>query len=322
MMRNSLVFCLFLLSVAPLFCQSQKIRLADVGWTDITATTAITAELLRSRGYQPEIRTLSVPVTFRSLQTGDMDVFLGNWMPTQSNDILPYLQKKTVQKVAVNLVGARFTLAVPKYVYDAGVTSAQQLAPHIERFHRKIYGIEAGNDGNRLILEMIEKNDYQLKGWTLIESSEQAMLMEAKRAIDQKQWIVFLGWQPHPMNTKMEMVYLDDPLEIWGPGGGLSEVHTILSTQFVQQSPQLLPFFENLTFTLEMENEWMRQLLEEGKEPEVMAKAWLQEHPEQKELWLKHLPKLENTSNSTEQKEPFQFLFGLPKLPLGRGIEN
>lgn len=321
--RYFLVCVLICLSITPLFSQNKKIRLADVGWTDITATTAITAELLRTRGYHPEVRTLSVPVTFRSLQTGDMDVFLGNWMPTQSNDILPYLQSKSVRKVAVNLTGAKYTLAVPQYVYDTGVTSAEHLANHADRFHHKIYGIEAGNDGNRLILEMIQNNTYRLRGWTLVESSEQAMLMEAKRAIDQQQWIIFLGWQPHPMNTKMKMAYLEDPLEIWGPGGGLSEVHTILSASFLEKHPELLPFFENLTFTVEMENEWMRQLLEEEKKPEVMAQEWLKAHPEQQEEWCRYLPRLQTTVNSKPPpEEPFPFLFHLSKIPLGKWIES
>ena len=296
------IFFLFLLSLAPLRSQNQPIRFANPGWTDITATTSITAEMLRSMGYSVEIRKLSVPETFQNLQSGDVDVFLGNW-PAQSKNILPCLDDKTVQQTAINLTNARFTLAVPKYVYDAGVTSAEHLAANAERFQRKIYGIEPGDGGNRLILGMIEKNTYQLNGWTLIESSEKEMLVKVKSAIEQKQWIIFLGWQPHPMNTKIEMAYLDDPLEVWGLGGGISKVHTVLSTKFASRSPQLLLFFENLTFTVEMENEWMRQLLEEGKEPEIMAKTWLQEHPEQKELWMKHLNKLENSTTSTEKKD-------------------
>ncbi|MEK7486013.1 MAG: glycine betaine ABC transporter substrate-binding protein, partial [Planctomycetota bacterium] len=246
---------------------------------------------------------LSVPETFQNLQSGDVDVFLGNWMPAQSKNLLLCLDNKTVQQVALNLSNARYTLAVPKYVYEAGVTSAEHLTTKAALFQRKIYGIEAGDDGNRIILDMIEKNTYQLNGWTLIESSEKEMLVTVKRAIEEKQWIVFLGWQPHPMNTKMEMAYLDDPVGIWGPGGGISEVHTLLSTKFVNRSPQLIPFFKNLTFTLEMENEWMKQILEDGKDPEIMAKTWLQEHPKEKEFWIKHLNKLENSTTPTEKKD-------------------
>ncbi len=59
-----------------------KIVFSDVGWTDITATTAATALIAEALGYETEIKVLSVPVTYTGLAEGDVDVFLGNWMPT------------------------------------------------------------------------------------------------------------------------------------------------------------------------------------------------------------------------------------------------
>ncbi len=58
------------------------VRFADVGWTDITATTALAGTVLRGLGYETQVDLLALPVTFQSLARGDIDVFLGNWMPT------------------------------------------------------------------------------------------------------------------------------------------------------------------------------------------------------------------------------------------------
>lgn len=68
----------------------KKVRLSDVGWTDIQVTTAMTAAVLEALGYEPEITQLTVPVTFAALKDKDMDVFLGNWMPSQTEAIKPY----------------------------------------------------------------------------------------------------------------------------------------------------------------------------------------------------------------------------------------
>src|ERR1700726_1921084 len=68
----------------------QNVRFSDVGWTDVTATTALVGQLLHSIGYKPSITVLSVPVTFASLKNKDIDVFLGNWMPAQEADRKPY----------------------------------------------------------------------------------------------------------------------------------------------------------------------------------------------------------------------------------------
>lgn len=75
-------------SVEPQQCEN--VRFADVGWTDITATTAVTSELLKGLGYKTKTDLLSVPVTYSSMANGDIDVFLGNWMPTMEGDIAQY----------------------------------------------------------------------------------------------------------------------------------------------------------------------------------------------------------------------------------------
>ncbi|MDF4861787.1 glycine betaine ABC transporter substrate-binding protein, partial [Vibrio parahaemolyticus] len=121
--------------------QCETVRFADVGWTDITATTAVTSELLKGLGYKTKTDLLSVPVTYSSMANGDIDIFLGNWMPTMEGDIAKYRDAGTVETVRANLVGAKYTLAVPKYVYDAGVTNFADLVKHADKFKDRIYGI-------------------------------------------------------------------------------------------------------------------------------------------------------------------------------------
>ncbi|MBU2039134.1 MAG: glycine/betaine ABC transporter substrate-binding protein, partial [Gammaproteobacteria bacterium] len=180
--------------------QCDTVRFSDVGWTDITATTALASVVLESAGYQTSTQLLSVPVTYKSLENGDIDVFLGNWMPTMEGDIKAYRERGTVDTVRKNLSGAKYTLAVPQYVYDAGVKTFADIAEFADKFDKKIYGIEPGNDGNRLIQDMIDQNAFGLKGFEVVESSEAGMLSQVKRKTRRDKWIVFLGWEPHPMN--------------------------------------------------------------------------------------------------------------------------
>ncbi len=64
----------------PMECR--KVVFSDVGWSDISATTALASTVLQALGYQTETKILSVPVTYTAMSTDDVDVFLGNWMPT------------------------------------------------------------------------------------------------------------------------------------------------------------------------------------------------------------------------------------------------
>jgi len=195
------------LAAEPDTCK--PVRFSDVGWTDITVTTALASRVLEGLGYEPTDQLLSVPVTYASLKNKDIDVFLGNWMPTMEADLEPYLDDKAVEVVEpANLESAKYTLAVPAYTFDAGLKSFADIAGFRDQLDGKIYGIEPGNDGNRLVLEMIDEDQFGLKGFELVESSEQGMLAQVRRSVDRDQPIVFLGWEPHPMNTEFDMKYL------------------------------------------------------------------------------------------------------------------
>ena len=67
---------------------------------------------------------------------------------------------------------------------------------------------------------MIGENRFGLGGWTLVESSEQGMLSEVDRAMRKSEWIVFLGWSPHPMNLKYRMAYLTGGDDTFGATAG------------------------------------------------------------------------------------------------------
>jgi glycine betaine/proline transport system substrate-binding protein len=264
----------------------RTVRFSDVGWTDITATTALASVVLEALGYAPTSQVLSVPVTYVSLKNGDIDVFLGNWMPTMAADIAPYAEEGSVETVGVNLEGAKYTLAVPQYVYDGGVRSFADIAAHGDAFGHRIYGIEPGNDGNRLIQEMIDQDAFGLAGFELVESSEQGMLSQVERAVRRQDWIVFLGWEPHPMNRNHDLAYLDGGDDFFGPDLGGATVYTNVRAGYLEECPNVGRFLQNLTFTLEMENEVMSAILDEGRDPEQAARAYLQANPEVLATWL------------------------------------
>ncbi len=273
------------LAAEPDSCKT--VRFSDVGWTDITATTAATSTVLQALGYDTETKILSVPVTYASLKNKDIDIFLGNWMPTMEGDIKAYREDGSVETVRTNLEGAKYTLAVPKYTYDKGLKTFADIAKFKDSLDGKIYGIEAGNDGNRLIIDMIDQDAFGLKGFEVVESSEQGMLAQVARAEKRDLDVVFLGWEPHPMNANFDMAYLAGGDDFFGPNYGGATVHTNVRKGYVSECPNVGKLLENLEFSLAMENEIMGAILNDGEEPMDAAKAWLKDHPATFEGWLK-----------------------------------
>jgi glycine betaine/proline transport system substrate-binding protein len=275
---------------APAFAAEPEscktVRFSDVGWTDITATTALTSVVLEGLGYEPTATILSVPVTYQSLANNDIDVFLGNWMPTMEADIRPFLDQGTVETVRTNLEGAKYTLAVPKYLYDEGLKDFADIAKFKDQLDGKIVGIEPGNDGNRLIQTMIDEDKFGLNDFELVESSEQGMLAEVSRATKRKTPIVFLGWEPHPMNVNYDLAYLSGGDEVFGPNFGGATVLTNVRKGYVQECPNVGKLLQNLTFTLPMESEVMGKILDDGQEAEDAATEYLKANPGVLEPWL------------------------------------
>nr|WP_235889421.1 choline ABC transporter substrate-binding protein [Brucella gallinifaecis] len=262
------------------------VRFSDVGWTDITSTTAVATEVLKGLGYTTDIKVLSVPVTYASLSKKDIDVFLGYWNPSMSADLKPYLDDKSVETLRTNLTGAKYTLAVPKYAYDEGLKDFKDIAAFKDKLGGKIYGIEPGNDGNRLILDMITKDAFGLKSFELAESSEQGMLAQVARSIKSKDPVVFLAWEPHPMNKRFEIAYLTGGDDFFGPNLGGATVETNVRAGYTQECPNVGKFLTNLEFQLEMENEIMGKILDDGEDPAKAATSWLKANPAVLDNWL------------------------------------
>jgi len=270
-------------STSMAFAQCDEVVFSDVGWTDITTTTSATKQVLEALGYEVDVKVLSVPVTFASLEKDDVDVFLGNWIPAQNAAIKPYLDSGEIEQVAVNLEGTKYTLATPTYAYDAGLKSYADIHKFADELDNKIYGIEPGNEGNGYLVSLTEENKYDLKDFEIIESSEQGMLAQVARAYEKKEPVVFLGWEPHPMNANFDLKYLPGGEDFFG---GEGQVYTTTRKGYVEECPNVGKLLTNLKFTLPMENEIMGAILDDGEDADDATMAWMKAHPEVLDTWL------------------------------------
>lgn len=263
----------------------KTIRLSDPGWTDITATNGVASVLLEALGYQPEVKTLAVPIGYQSMKNGEIDVFLGNWMPAQQAFIDDLNAAKAVEVLNKNLEGAKFTLAVPTASAEKGVKDFADLEKHGDEFERTIYGIEPGAPANLNIQKMIDAGEFGLKDWKLVESGEQAMLSQVERATKEGKGVVFLAWAPHPMNERFQITYLSGGDAHFGPNYGGAEVYTLARTGWSESCPNAAGLFKQLSFEVSMENVLMGEILG-GKDSKEAASAWLKANPAVLESWL------------------------------------
>ncbi|MCP4352133.1 MAG: ABC transporter substrate-binding protein [Desulfobacterales bacterium] len=287
MRRN---FVRFIAAVVCILCLTgtgfagEKIRFGYVNWPGVTVKTYVAVQLLDCLGYETDMKMLSVPVTFRGLGNNDLDLFLGAWLPTMKSIAEKYLKQGSVVPVAVNLDETIYTLAVPKYAWDAGVKSHADLEKFADKFNRKIIGIEPGNDGNKIVLDMIKNNNYDLKKWEIVESSSEAMMITVASSMKKKEWIVWLGWSPHWMNLAYDVKYLKDPLKIWGSEPEI--VKTMARAGLKKDIPNVYKLFAQFKVTPDIQNEWINKFSREKIKPEEVSEEWIKNNMGIVDQWV------------------------------------
>jgi glycine betaine/proline transport system substrate-binding protein len=269
------------------------VRLSDPGWTDITATNGIASALLSGLGYTPDVATLSVPIGYEALKNGETDVFLGNWMPAQQKFRDDLEASGKTEELARNLAGAKFTLAVTEAGAALGIKDFADLDAHKDAFGAKIFGIEPGAPANQSIAAMIEADKFGLGDWELVESGEQAMLAQVARNDGAGNPSVFLAWAPHPMNVKHKLTYLSGGDAEFGPDFGGATVHTLARKDWAAQCPNAAKLFRQLTFSIDMENVLMGNILDDGLSAEDAAKGWISANPDAVKPWLEGVTTLD-----------------------------
>lgn len=291
---NRLISCCVLvlagtgLSIAnaaePASCKS--VRLGVVNWTDVIATSAMTQVLLDDLGYDVKQTSASQQIIFAGIRDQRLDMFLGYWNPLMTQTITPFVENKQVRVLnEPSLKDARATLAVPTYLADKGLKTFADIARFKKELGGKLYGIEPGSGANTQIKAMIAKNQFDLGGFQLVESSEAGMLSAVTRAVKRNEAIVFFGWAPHPMNVNQDMTYLTGSEDALGPDEGRATVWTVTAPDYASRCPNVDRLLGNLTFTAEDESRMMQPLLEH-KDAFDSARQWLKDHPQDQQRWL------------------------------------
>ncbi|MFW5979150.1 MAG: ABC transporter substrate-binding protein [Halanaerobium sp.] len=248
------------------------INFGYVQWPGVTVKTHVAAKVAEYLGYETDMTAASQSIIFKSLDTEDLDVFLGNWLPTMQMHFDKYEEKGSVHNVRVNLEDVVYRTAVPEYVWEEGVRSMEDLNEYADKFNNEIYGIEPGNDGNIIIQDAIDNDTYNLGDWTIQESSTAAMLSSVQKAVDNEEWIAFNGWRPHYMNVMFDLKYLEDPEGIWGED---DSVYTVARNGYQDENPNFYKFLEQFTVTAPIQNKWIDEYQNKDRDPEKVAEEWI-----------------------------------------------
>lgn len=260
----------------------KEVTIALTPWSTTIPTTNIAKILLEEElGCKVNVQNADAGVTYSGLASGDIDVFLDAWLPHMHGDYM--------DKYGENIedIGAVYTEGVLGWVAPTYVEpdSIAELNDYKDKFDSdgdgkgEIVGIEAGAGMMRTSKEIIDAYGLDFE---LVEASEWAMMAEADKAIKENRWIVFLGWSPHWMFAKYDLKYLEDPKGFWTG----DEVHVLVTEGLDKRAPEVVDFLKKFKVSIEDMNRMIYDIEVEKKDPVAVARAWIDEHPDEVKAML------------------------------------
>lgn len=258
---------------------SQKTAdLVYVNWAEGIAYTHLAKNILEEKmGYEVEITSADVGPAYTAIANGDQDAFMETWLPVLHRNYIERFEDDIVDLGHV-YQGTQSGLVVPEYVE---VDSISELNEYIDRFNGEITGIDAGAGVMQTTEDVIE--EYELD-YELITSSGPAMTAALSRAIENEEWIVVTGWQPHWKFGTWDLKFLqqDEDKMMWETGN----IHIMGRLNLEEEKPELAQFLRNMFFDEEQLADLMVAVEESDRDVAEVTRSWMNENEELINSWI------------------------------------
>lgn len=261
-----------------------EVSLTYVNWEEGVAWTHFLATILEDEmGYEVNLTAADVGPAYSSVAAGDQDFFMEAWLPGLHSQ---YVEGTDLVEVSTIYEDGVTGLIVPQYMYDDGVTKLSDLADPevVEKLNGQITGIDAGAGMMiRTEEDMFPAYGFTEAGLELVPSSGPAMMAAMEGAIENEEYIVGMGWQPHSMFGRMELQILEQDGEQIFP---VDDIFIMGRPGIEEDMPEVVEFFDNVFWTNETIGPLMVHIADSNLDTLEAAREWKNENPEIWESWL------------------------------------
>lgn len=253
-------------------------ELVYVNWAEGIAYTNLAKNILEEKmGFEVTITSADVGPAYTSVANGDQDAFMETWLPILHRDYLEQFEDDIIDLGHV-YEGTQSGLVVPEYVE---IDYISELNDYRDEFGGEITGIDAGAGIMSTTEQVIEEYDLD---FDLITSSGPAMTAALSRAVENEEWIVVTGWQPHWKFGRWDLKFLeqDDDKLLWETGN----IHMMGRENLREDKPELAQFLENMFFTEEELADLMVAVEESDRNVLEVTHDWMYENEDLVDSWI------------------------------------
>lgn len=311
----SAVILLAILLIALPARADDSVIFADLGWDSIQVHNRI-AGFIFEHGYGKTVDYTFVELTpaLLGLERGDIDINMELW-PTYNIDWWDKAQKENIIKnFGINFEGASQGWYVPTYVIEGDpARNIEPTAPELESVqdlekYWEIFRDPENPDQGRLYNGPTgwvahDINIEKLKGYGLDKffrsfspGSGTALDSIIVSAYRQGKPILFYYWEPTWLLGKYDMTRLEEPPydeKLWNRENQFlctwltATTYVVSSGRFVEDHPELVPFLEAYSTSLEQNQKVLAWLQENGTDPDEAALWFLRNNRATWKKWIK-----------------------------------
>ncbi|MFW6312467.1 MAG: glycine betaine ABC transporter substrate-binding protein [Spirochaetota bacterium] len=288
--RTIAIVLVALVATSALFAEGsqeapQEVKLTYVNWEEGVAWTHFLATILEDEmGYETSLTAADVGPGYAAVAAGDQDFFMEAWLPNLHTQ---YVEGTDLVEVSKIYEDAVVGLVVPQYMADDGVTTISDLADPevVEKLDGQITGIDAGA-GMMIQTQEVVMPEYGLDeaGLEVVPSSGPAMMAALDAAYADEEYFVGMGWQPHSMFGRYDLVILEqDGEQVWD----LDDVFIMGRPGVEEDLPEVVEFFDNVMFTNETIGPLMVHIADSDLDTLEAAREWKNEN---QDVWSDWIP--------------------------------
>ncbi|AHC16765.1 glycine betaine ABC transporter substrate-binding protein [Salinispira pacifica] len=264
--------------------EAKEVNLVYANWEEGVAWTHFLATVLEDEfGYEVNLTAADVAPAISSVAAGDQDYFMEGWLPTLHS---VYTEGTDIVRVSKIYDKGITGLIVPKYMADDGVTKVSDLAKPevVEKLNGEITGIDAGAGMMiKTAEELIPAYGLEEAGLELVASSSPAMMAAIDAAYQEEEYIVGMGWQPHSMFGRYDLVILEqDGEQIFVP----DDIFILGRPGVEEDLPVVSAFFDNVYWTNETIGPLMVHIADSELDTLEAAREWKNENPDVWQDWI------------------------------------
>ena len=276
------------------------VNIAVNPWVGYTADAAVVAHILKEKmGYTVNQKDLKEDVSWQGFESGEVDVILENWGHPDLEKI--YITDKKVavdagQTGNVGIIG----WYVPKWFADehpdvVDVANLNKYADLFKTSESGDLGQFLGTDPSYVQYDEALVENLKLNFKVIFTGSENATIEAIKQAVAQKKPLLFYWWDPHWLNSQVELTRINLPAYTTGCDADKEKVacdypetplNKIISTKFQSSGGDAAKMIQKFNWTNADQNSVADAITNKGMTPEAAAKAWVDAHESVWKAWL------------------------------------